>query len=52
MYLRKSRADDPGEAMELTLQRHRTALDAYVVQHDLSVLPEDVYEEVVSGDRL
>lgn len=52
MYLRKSRADDPGEAMEVTLQRHRKALDAYVVQHDLSVLPEDVYEEVVSGDSL
>lgn len=52
MYLRKSRADDPGEPVEVTLQRHRKALDEYVVQHDLIVLPGDVYEEVVSGDSL
>lgn len=52
MYLRKSRADDASEPIEVTLQRHRQALENYMVQHDLSVLPEDVYEEVVSGDSL
>lgn len=52
MYLRKSRADDASEPIEVTLQRHRQALENYMVQHDLTVLPEDVYEEVVSGDSL
>ena len=52
MYLRKSRADDASEPIEVTLQRHRQALENYLIQHDLSVLPEDIYEEVVSGDSL
>lgn len=52
MYLRKSRADDASEPIEVTLQRHRQALENYMIQHDLLVLPEDIYEEVVSGDSL
>lgn len=52
MYLRKSRADDASEPIEVTLQRHRQALENYMIQHDLSVLPADIYEEVVSGDSL
>ena len=49
-YLRKSRADDPGENIESTLQRHAIQLDAlarergYVVDH--------IYKEVVSGESL
>ena len=39
MYLRKSRADDASEPIEVTLQRHRQALENYMVQHDLTVLP-------------
>lgn len=52
MYLRKSRADDINEPIEVTLQRHRRRLDDYVQQHNLLVLSEDVFEEVVSGDSL
>ena len=44
MYLRKSRADDASEPIEVTLQRHRQALENYMIQHDLSVLPADIYE--------
>lgn len=51
-YLRKSRADDPGEPMEVTLRRHREALDQCMAKLGISVAPEDVFEEVVSGDSL
>lgn len=52
VYLRKSRADDPHEPLEETLQKHREQLTAYMLREGISVLPEDVYEEVVSGDSL
>ena len=52
VYLRKSRADDPHEPLEETLRKHREQLTAYMLREGISVLPEDVYEEVVSGDSL
>ena len=52
VYLRKSRADDPHEPLEETLRKHREQLDAYMLREGISVRPEDVYEEVVSGDSL
>ena len=51
-YLRKSRADDPGEPVEVTLARHREMLQKCLRAHAISVAPEDVFEEVVSGDSL
>lgn len=51
-YLRKSRADDPGEPIEVTLARHREALGECMVKLGIAVAPEDVFEEVVSGDSL
>lgn len=51
-YLRKSRADDPGEPIEATLRRHREALAKCMEAHGIHVAPEDVYEEVASGDSL
>ena len=50
IYLRKSRADDTSEPLEVTLQRHRQMLEKYMQQHDIAVQDEDVFEEVVSGD--
>lgn len=49
-YLRKSRYDNPDETLEETLARHRKLLAEYMVRNNISVLPEDIYEEVVSGD--
>lgn len=51
-YLRKSRADDPGEPVEVTLARHREALGQCMAKLGIVVAPEDVFEEVVSGDSL
>lgn len=51
-YLRKSRHDNPNETFEETLARHRKLLAEYMVRSGISVLLEDVYEEVVSGDSL
>lgn len=51
-YLRKSRADDPGEPIETTLHRHREALLKCMESHGIHVAPEDVFEEVASGDSL
>ena len=51
-YLRKSRADDPGEPIEATLRRHREALLKCMETHGIHVAPEDVFEEVASGDSL
>lgn len=51
-YLRKSRADDPGEPIEVTLARHREALGKCMAKLGIAVAPEDVFEEVVSGDSL
>lgn len=51
-YLRKSRHDNPDETLEETLARHRRLLAEFMVRSGISVRPEDVYEEVVSGDSL
>ncbi len=50
MYLRKSRADDPHEAAEVTLRRHEDSLRQLAACEDIEIVA--VYREVVSGDRL
>lgn len=51
MYLRKSR-EEQGMSKEETLDKHRAALVAYAEKYGYTVQPEDVYEEVVSGESL
>ena len=51
MYLRKSRAEEH-MSLEDTLRRHKAALTAYAERYGYQVLPEDIYEEVVSGESL
>ncbi len=50
MYLRKSRADDPHEAAEVTLRRHEDTLRQLAAREGIRIVA--VYREVVSGDRL
>jgi len=50
LYLRKSRADDPGESIAQTLKTHRETLEKLAKQSGLTVTRE--YMEVVSGERL
>lgn len=52
LYLRKSRADDPGEPVEVTLRRHREALEKCIKERGVRVARGDVFEEVASGDSL
>lgn len=51
MYLRKSRAEEH-MSLEDTLRRHKAALTAYAERYGYQIEPEDVYEEVVSGESL
>lgn len=51
MYLRKSRAEEHMN-LEDTLRRHKAALTAYAERYGYQVEPEDIYEEVVSGESL
>lgn len=52
MYLRKSRADDPHEAVMETLHRHESILRA-VAKRGKYLVPEDcIYREVVSGENI
>lgn len=51
-YIRKSRADDPHESLEETLQKHKEILAKLVLEKGYVVRQEDVYEEVVSGESL
>lgn len=51
MYLRKSRAEEH-MSLEETLRRHKAALMAYAERYGYQVDPEDIYEEVVSGESL
>ena len=51
MYLRKSRAEEH-MSLEDTLSRHKASLLAYARQYGYQVRPEDIYEEVVSGESL
>lgn len=50
LYLRKSRADDPREAIEDTLRRHEDTLRQLALREEIAVC--GVYREVVSGERL
>ncbi len=50
LYLRKSRADDPGEDAAHTLERHESALRELAAARGIAVTA--VYREVVSGDKL
>ncbi|WP_312943038.1 recombinase family protein [Oscillibacter sp.] len=51
MYLRKSR-EEQGMNTEETLRKHRTLLDAYAEKAGLQIGPDDIYQEVVSGESL
>lgn len=51
MYLRKSRAEEH-MSLEETLARHKAALTEYAAKYGYLVEPEDIYEEVVSGESL
>lgn len=51
MYLRKSRAEEHMSLQEI-LQRHKATLTAYAERYGYLVEPEDIYEEVVSGESL
>ena len=51
MYLRKSRTEEH-MSLEDTLRRHKAALMAYAERYGYQVEPEDIYEEVVSGESL
>lgn len=51
MYLRKSRAEEH-MSLEETLSRHKAALLDYARKYGYLVDPEDIYEEVVSGESL
>lgn len=50
LYLRKSRADDPGEEAVVTLSRHEESLRRLADERQLTIV--DIYREVVSGDKL
>jgi DNA invertase Pin-like site-specific DNA recombinase len=50
MYLRKSRADDPHETIEVTLKRHEDSLRQLAASEGIHIV--SVYREVVSGERL
>lgn len=51
IYLRKSRMEQH-LSREETLEKHRAALTAYADRYGYQVDPEDIYEEVVSGESL
>jgi len=49
-YLRKSRSDDPNEPIDITLRKHRIALEA--LSKKLQRPIAKTFEEVVTGDSL
>ena len=49
-YLRKSRSDDPSEPVDVTLRKHRVALEALSKKLQLPI--SKTFEEVVTGDSL
>ncbi len=51
-YLRKSRADDPHESVADVLKKHKELLEEFKQREHIYVDPEDIFEEVVSGDSL
>lgn len=52
IYLRKSRAEEFNDPVQETLKRHREMLLEYAYEHSFVVDESDIYEEVVSGERL
>lgn len=52
MYLRKSRADDPGEDVMDTLYRHESILRAVAKRGKYLVHEDCIYREVVSGENI
>ena len=52
IYLRKSRAEEFNDPVQETLKRHREMLLEYACEHSFVVDESDIYEEVVSGERL
>lgn len=50
MYLRKSRSDDPNEAVADTLRRHKETLVQFAANNGINI--QEIYEEVISGDSL
>ncbi|MGC7873719.1 recombinase family protein [Desulfosporosinus sp. SYSU MS00001] len=54
VYLRKSRADQEAEARGEgeTLSKHRKALFEYATKHKILIQDENVYQEVVSGEKI
>ena len=52
MYLRKSRADDPGEDVMDTLHRHESILRAVAKRGKYLVHEDCIYREVVSGENI
>ena len=50
MYLRKSRAEEAGDSVEVTLRKHHEILLDFARHNGLSIVK--IYEEVVSGDSL
>lgn len=51
MYLRKSR-EEKDMSMEETLYKHHAALMAYADKYGYTIRPEDIYQEVISGESL
>lgn len=53
MYLRKSRADDPNESVEETLEKHLEILNRWMEKNLPSPIPiENLFKEVVSGETI
>ena len=52
MYLRKSRADDPHEAIMETLHKHESILRACAKRGNYLVPEDCIYREVVSGENI
>ncbi|HZK85861.1 MAG TPA: recombinase family protein [Desulfosporosinus sp.] len=54
VYLRKSRADQEAEARGEgeTLSKHRKALFEYAKKYKILILNENVYQEIVSGEKI
>lgn len=50
MYLRKSRADDANESVEITIARHKKILTEFAQKNNIFIAAS--YEEVVTGDGL
>ncbi len=52
IYLRKSQADDPNEAIEVTLSKHKNRLIEVMKRYNIKEEQVVFYEEVVSGDTI